>query len=166
AAGGGGRGPGGRRGGRRRAGAARPRRRRPGPGRRRRRRAAHRARRVVNAWLPRYRAIAAEIAGKIRAGEYRPGDALPAQRELSARYGVTLMTLRQALRSLQEDGLVVQQAGRGTFVAPAHAAYRLDTLRSLADDLREQGHRVSTEVLARDLRRPPARVAKRLGGAA
>lgn len=97
--------------------------------------------------MPAYRRIAADLAARIKAGEYRPGDALPAQRDLSSRYGVTLMTLRQALQQLRDDGLIVQQAGRGTFVAPAQAAYRVDTLRSFVDDLREQGHQVSTEVL-------------------
>ncbi|MFC7529510.1 GntR family transcriptional regulator [Actinoplanes sp. GCM10030250] len=97
--------------------------------------------------VPAYRRIAADLATKIRAGEYRPGEALPAQRELSSRYGVTLMTLRQALQELRDDGLILQQAGRGTFVAPVQAAYRVDTLRSFVDDLRDQGHQVSTEVL-------------------
>ncbi|WP_328464552.1 GntR family transcriptional regulator [Actinoplanes sp. NBC_00393] len=98
--------------------------------------------------VPAYRRIAVDLAGRIRDGEYRPGDALPPQRELSTRYGVTLMTLRQALQELRDDGLIVQQPGRGTYVAPAQAAYRVDTLRSFVDDLREQGHEVSTEVLA------------------
>jgi GntR family transcriptional regulator len=98
--------------------------------------------------VPAYRRIAADLADRIRAGEYRPGDALPAQRELSASYGVTLMTLRQALQQLRDDGLIIQQAGRGTFVAPVQAAYRVDTLRSFVEDLREQGHRVTTEVVS------------------
>lgn len=98
--------------------------------------------------IPAYRRIATDLADKIRAGEYRPGDALPAQRELSAGYGVTLMTLRQALQELRDKGLIVQQAGRGTFVAPVQAAYRVDTLRSFVEDLREQGHRVTTEVVS------------------
>ncbi|MBG0565206.1 GntR family transcriptional regulator [Actinoplanes aureus] len=98
--------------------------------------------------VPAYRRIAADLAERIQAGEYRPGDALPAQRELSTRYGVTLMTLRQALQELRDGGLIVQQPGRGTYVAPVQAAYRVDTLRSFVDDLREQGHQVSTEVLA------------------
>ncbi|MFD0475186.1 GntR family transcriptional regulator [Nonomuraea thailandensis] len=38
----------------------------------------------------RYRAIAADLAAKIRSGHYAPGEALPPQRELSASYGVTL----------------------------------------------------------------------------
>ncbi|MCW6006492.1 GntR family transcriptional regulator [Micromonospora sp. CPCC 205371] len=110
----------------------------------------------------RYRAIAADLAAKIRSGEYAPGEALPAQRELSAAYGVTLMTLRQALRQLSDDRLIVQQPGKGTFVSPPHLAYRLGSLRSLADDLREQGHEVRTTVLGRSVRKLPARVAAQL----
>ncbi|WP_432831624.1 GntR family transcriptional regulator [Dactylosporangium sp. CA-092794] len=104
---------------------------------------------------PRYRAIAADLAAKIHAGHYPAGAALPAQRELSNAYGVTLMTLRQALRELSDEGLIVQQAGRGTFVSPPHLAYRLGSLRSLADDLREQGHAVRTVVVAAELGTSP-----------
>ncbi|MDF5756304.1 GntR family transcriptional regulator [Spongiactinospora sp. TRM90649] len=110
----------------------------------------------------RYRAIAADLAAKIRSGHYAPGAALPAQRELSASYGVTLMTLRQALRELSDERLIVQRAGKGTFVAPAHLAYQLGSLRSLADDLRDQGHDVRTVVAGRAIRRAPARIAAEL----
>jgi GntR family transcriptional regulator len=72
---------------------------------------------------------------------------------------VTLVTLRQALRRLEDDGLLSPQPGRGTFVAEPRATYRLDSLRGLAEDLRAQGHHVTTEVLGQDLRRPPARIA-------
>ena len=112
--------------------------------------------------MPRYRAIAADLAAKIRDGHYAPGEALPAQRELSEAYGVTLMTLRQALRELGAEGLIVQQPGKGTFVTPPHLAYQLGSLRSFADDLREQGHEVRTTVIARAQRRLPARIAARL----
>ena len=116
--------------------------------------------------MARYLAIAADLAAKIRDGSYPPGAALPAQRELSAAYGVTLMTLRQALRELSDDGLIEQRPGKGTFVAPLDAspqpAYQLGPLRSFADDLREQGHEVRTTVIARAQRRLPARIAARL----
>jgi GntR family transcriptional regulator len=98
--------------------------------------------------VARYQAIAADLAAKIRDGQYAPGAALPAQRELSAAYGVTLMTLRQALRELDAEGLIVQRPGKGTFVAEPHLAYQLGSLRSFADDLREQGHEVRTTVIA------------------
>ncbi|MGN9783548.1 GntR family transcriptional regulator [Nonomuraea sp. ZG12] len=110
----------------------------------------------------RYRAIAADLAAKIRSGHYAPGEALPPQRELSASYGVTLMTLRQALRELSDESLIVQRPGKGTYVAPPHLAYQLGSLRSLADDLREQGHDVRTVVAGRAMRRAPAPVAAEL----
>jgi GntR family transcriptional regulator len=113
---------------------------------------------------PKYQAIAAELAGRIRGGELVPGSALPPQKELSAAYGVTLATLRQALRQLEDDGLLSQQAGRGTFVAEPRAAYRLDSLRGFAEDLRAQGQTVSTQILGQEVRQPPAWVSTQLGG--
>jgi GntR family transcriptional regulator len=107
---------------------------------------------------PKYEQIRNDLATAIRHGQYRPGEALPSQRELSAAYGVTLMTLRQALRVLSDEGLVVQQPGRGTFVAPPQLAYQRKTLRSLSDELRSQGIDVETKVLAIGRRQPPATV--------
>jgi GntR family transcriptional regulator len=112
--------------------------------------------------MARYQAIAADLGAKIRDGRYAPGEALPGQRELSTAYGVTLMTLRQALRELSDEGLIVQRPGKGTFVAPPHVGYQLGSLRSFADDLREQGFELRTTVIARTQRRLPARIAARL----
>lgn len=111
---------------------------------------------------PKYATIAADLESRITDGGYRPGQALPSQRELSAAYGVTLMTLRQALALLTDRGLVAQHPGRGTFVTAAKAAYSVGSLRSLSDDLRAQGHRVDTVVLARDTGALPAGAAERL----
>ncbi len=112
---------------------------------------------------PKYATIAADLEAKIKDGEYRPGQALPGQRELSAAYGVTLMTLRQALALLTDQGLVAQHPGRGTFVTSPKAAYSMGSLRSLSDDLRAQGHTVETVVLARDGGALPGWAADRLG---
>nr|WP_269440766.1 GntR family transcriptional regulator [Micromonospora tarapacensis] len=59
--------------------------------------------------------------------------------------------------------MIVQQAGRGTFVAPPPASYRLTTLRSLTDELHTQGIDVTTEVLRTELRSAPRYVAAQLG---
>jgi GntR family transcriptional regulator len=112
---------------------------------------------------PKYEQIRKDLAAAIRQGNYRPGEALPSQRDLSASYGVTLMTLRQALSLLSDEGLVVQQPGRGTFVAPPKLAYQRKTLRSLSDELRSQGIDVQTEVIRLGNRQAPASVCAVLG---
>ncbi|MGK5681849.1 GntR family transcriptional regulator [Actinoplanes sp. URMC 104] len=112
---------------------------------------------------PKYQVIAADLSTKIRGGELAPGSALPPQKELSARYGVTLATLRQALQQLEADGLLSQQPGRGTFVAEPRAAYRLDSLRGFAEDLRAQGLLVATQILGQEVAEPPAWAAARFG---
>lgn len=90
---------------------------------------------------------------------------MPPQKELSAAYGVTLATLRQALRQLEGDGLISQQPGRGTFVAEPRASYRLDSLRSFAEDLLAQGQTVSTQILGQAVSRPPDWMVQQFGGA-
>ncbi|MEV7623707.1 GntR family transcriptional regulator [Actinoplanes sp. NPDC089786] len=112
---------------------------------------------------PKYATIAADLQSRIAIGEFRPGQALPPQRELSASYGVTLMTLRQALGLLTDQGLVSQEPGRGTFVSGPKAAHTMGPLRSLSDDLRAQGHTVDTIVLARQEGPLPEWVAEQLG---
>ena len=60
--------------------------------------------------------IAENLRRKIRAGELRPGDKLPAETALAGQYGVGLPTLRQALGVLQVEGLIEKRHGRGNFV--------------------------------------------------
>ena len=59
--------------------------------------------------------------------EYRAGDMIPSERELSERYGLSRTTVRLALQELERLGLVVRQHGRGTFVTDRSAQlYRAD----------------------------------------
>jgi GntR family transcriptional regulator, transcriptional repressor for pyruvate dehydrogenase complex len=55
--------------------------------------------------------VAADIRKRILKGEIRNGDALPAEAELMAQYGISRPTLREALRLLEADGLVVVRRG-------------------------------------------------------
>lgn len=65
---------------------------------------------------PRYRQLAEGLAGAIARGELPAGARLPAERELSARLGVSRTTAVNAYRELAARGLVRGQVGRGTFV--------------------------------------------------
>ena len=66
--------------------------------------------------VPKYSAVAAALIEQIRAGKFRPGDLLPSEPELTRQFGVSRHTVRAALRSLYEKGLIVSQRGRGSIV--------------------------------------------------
>ncbi|MFD1152153.1 GntR family transcriptional regulator [Saccharothrix hoggarensis] len=113
--------------------------------------------------VPKYLAIYRVLAERIADGRY-PADApLPAQRELVEEFDVSLMTVRQAIQALEADGLLETRHGVGTFVRRPAFAYGLTGLRSLSQDLVEQGIELRTEVLASGLVVPPADVSARLG---
>ena len=61
-------------------------------------------------------AVREELARRIEVGEWRPSQRLPSEPELAASLGVSRPTLREALRSLAEDGFVTRVQGSGTFV--------------------------------------------------
>ena len=66
---------------------------------------------------PSYREIAEDIAQRIQAGEYRPGERLPSYTQLAERYSVSFSTAARAIALLRDRGLVVGAPGRGVFVA-------------------------------------------------
>ena len=57
------------------------------------------------------------ILDRLQAGQWRAGDRLPTERELSERFGVSRTTVRKALLELKQQGLIEQTVGSGTFVA-------------------------------------------------
>lgn len=61
-------------------------------------------------------AVREELVGRIESGDWRPTERLPAEPALAATMGVSRATLREALRSLEEDGFVTRIQGSGTFV--------------------------------------------------
>jgi GntR family transcriptional regulator len=114
---------------------------------------------------PKYLRIHAELRDRIAVGAWAPGQPLPPQRGLAAEFGVSIMTLRQALQLLADDGLIATRHGQGTFVAQRYS-YDLGHLRSFAADLAAQGAEISTRLLAAGTVAPPAAASARLGGPA
>src|SRR3954453_2258967 len=111
---------------------------------------------------PKYLRIHRDLSDRITSGQWPAGRPLPSQQQLAAEFGVSVMTLRQALQLLADDGLVQTRHGAGTFVA-ARYAYDLGGLRSFAADLSAQDADITTELLAAGTVAPPAGIAVRLG---
>ena len=75
--------------------------------------------------------ISTEIESRLLGSAIAVGDKLPSERELAARMGVSRPVIREALRQLQERGLVEAQPGRGNFYRPAEPADAADSLNRL-----------------------------------
>ena len=66
--------------------------------------------------LPLYQRLREEMLAKIAAGEWTPGAPIPTEAELTRHYGVAIGTVRKAVDTLVNEGLLLRSQGRGTFV--------------------------------------------------
>ena len=69
------------------------------------------------AFSPLYQQIKGLILQSLQSGEWKPGEAIPSEMDLAARYRVSQGTVRKAIDELATDNLVVRRQGKGTFVA-------------------------------------------------
>ncbi|GAB3664478.1 GntR family transcriptional regulator [Ramlibacter alkalitolerans] len=79
------------------------------------------------AFSPLYQQIKGLILQSLQAGEWKPGEAIPSEMELAARFRVSQGTVRKAIDELAAENLVVRRQGKGTFVsthAEQHVRYR------------------------------------------
>ncbi len=86
------------------------------------------------AFSPLYQQIKGLILQSLQQGEWKPGEAIPSEIDLAARFRVSQGTVRKAIDELAADNLLVRRQGRGTFVAThaeQHVQYRF--LRLLPD---------------------------------
>jgi GntR family transcriptional regulator len=113
--------------------------------------------------VPRYHQIAQALRDRIRSGSIAPGERLENQRRLAGEFGVTLMTLRQALEVLERDGLITRRHGLGTFVASPSVDYDILHFRAFAGDLTAVGENVVTRFLRTQRARGDRHAAHELG---
>ena len=109
-----------------------------------------------------YQSIAVDIRDRIARGSLKPGQQLPASASLAKQYGVALMTVRQALALLEQEGTVEARHGAGTFVVdgPRRNQKRFGKILLVEDDetlcetvaaaLRDYGHKVDMSMTGRD----------------
>jgi GntR family transcriptional regulator len=112
--------------------------------------------------VPRYHRIAETLTDRIRRGDLAPGARLDNQRQLAKSFGVTLMTLRQALELLEREHLITRRHGLGTFVAAPSIDYDILQLRRFAGDLSAKGEHVATRLLGTRFAAADPRVAEAL----
>lgn len=114
--------------------------------------------------VPLHEQISGSIRRQIRSGAWPAHYRLAAEPDLAVSFGVSRGTLRRALRTLIEEGLLVQIRGRGTFVVSAGIEQSIgQELLSLSEGLEREGIAFETAVLSQGLAVPPNAVVGLLG---
>ena len=88
------------------------------------------------------------LLSQIRSGEYAEGSHLPAERKLCELFGVSRVTVRQALQDLKNNGFIAREQGRGTYVKPSVIEQPLDSLYSFSEELMRQHLTPGTRLLS------------------
>lgn len=97
--------------------------------------------------IPLYQQLKNILKGQILSGVLKPGDRIPPEADLCRTYGVSRITVRQAIKSLVEEGFLYRKQGKGTFVTPPKLRRRLPKLYSFSEDMMELGLQPSSRVL-------------------
>jgi len=113
------------------------------------------------AFSPLYQQIKGLITRELQAGVWKPGESIPSELDLAARFKVSQGTVRKAIDELAADNLLVRRQGEGTFVA-THAEQQIQYrfLRLMPDDGNDRG--MARRLLDCRRTRAPADVARML----
>ena len=117
------------------------------------------------AFSPLYQQIKSLILQSLQAGEWKPGEAIPSEMDLAARFRVSQGTVRKAIDELAAENLVVRRQGKGTFVAThseQHVQYRFLKLIPDSGDVGTEGPAQRTILECKRVR-AAADVARALG---
>ncbi|NMO76839.1 GntR family transcriptional regulator [Niallia alba] len=100
---------------------------------------------IKDSHIPIYYQLEMEIKEIIK--ELKPGDPISSEREFSEKYGISRMTVRQAINNLVAEGVLVRQRGKGTFVAAPKVEQELSGLTGFSEDMRSRGLTPKTKIL-------------------
>jgi GntR family transcriptional regulator len=112
--------------------------------------------------IPLYYQLETVLRNKIFAGDYSPEAAMPSEDALAEAYRVSRITVRQALSSIEQDGLVLRRRGKGTFVSPDARQVDLPRYTGSIEELMLMGLRTATQVLDTAWIDPPEQIRERL----
>ncbi|MGL5649471.1 MAG: GntR family transcriptional regulator [Clostridium sp.] len=109
-----------------------------------------------NSPIPAYYQLKEEIKEKILQGFWKLNECIASERELSMQYEVSRMTVRQALGELVQEGLLIREKGKGTFVCEPKVKQK--DVMSFTDIIKKSGRSLKTEVVEFELINTPEEI--------
>lgn len=123
----------------------------------------HQMRRDRRSRTPLYAQIVEKLRYQIISGVYPPETQLPSETTLTKDFGVSRITVRQALAELEDTGFIYKHQGRGTFVSGTHVRQQLSSgAQTIVEALRQQGIEPSIRVVSLEHVAPDEEVASAL----
>lgn len=101
---------------------------------------------------PIYLQLREVIRNKIEDGEYLPGTAIPSENELAEAYGINRLTVRNAIDTLVNEGMLKPVQGKGVYVMGARVERDLDSLGGFTQTMLEKKATPKTTVLVKNVR--------------
>lgn len=108
--------------------------------------------------IPLYYQLENILREKIKSGEYEPGDHFPTEDQLVQSYQVSRITVRQALTSLEKDGLITRKRGKGSFVTEKQNQLEPMKLTGMFEDIIAMGVKTKTRIINFGFVHPPQRI--------
>ena len=91
-----------------------------------------------------YQKVYQQLRQDILTGKYKNGDLLPSENVLAATFGITRVTVRQALEKLVKEGYILKQQGKGSIVQSERQSLGLLSFRGFSEVVRNSQHQVKT----------------------
>jgi len=115
-----------------------------------------------NSPLPLYYQLKQIIIDKLESGAWKPGDLVPSEQELQSTYGLSRITVRQALTELTYEGHFERHRGQGTFVANKPLIHNPSKRISITELMRQQGITPDWQIRQRGFVSPAPNIQERL----
>lgn len=111
---------------------------------------------------PMYIKIHNQIKREIENHDYQVGSKIPAERQLAQKFGVSRMTLRQAIKTLEDEGILEQRVGSGTYVANQKVQEKMSGVMSFTDITHANGQTPSSKLISYRFGKPSLSEMERL----
>lgn len=111
---------------------------------------------------PMYIKIHNKIKRDIENHIYKVGDRIPAERQLAVKFGVSRMTLRQAIKTLEDEGILERRLGSGTYVASQKVQEKMSGIMSFTEITKANGQTPSSKLISYQIGQPSLSEKERL----